>query len=79
MRKHLLDSPLGLTILLMWAALVVLAVATYLIVRGWKRRHPPPKPEPVQSYSKRLLHRMNKGRTGAAPSDAKQPGKHYKH
>ena len=79
MRKHLLDSPLGLTILLMWAALVVLAVAAYLMVRWWKRRHPPPKPEPVKSYSKRLQHRMNNGRTGAATSDAKQPSKHHKH
>lgn len=79
MRKHLLDSPLGLTVLLMWAALVVLAVAAYLMARWWRRRHPPPKPEPVQSYSKRLQHRMNKERTGAAPSDAKKPGKRHQH
>lgn len=81
MRKHLPDSPIGLTIVLMWVGLLVLAFAAYWLFRWWRQRHPlpKPKPEPVQSYTQRLQQRMNKQRTGAAPSDAEKPGKHDKH
>ncbi len=79
MQKHLPNSPLGLTVLLMWVGLVVLAFAAYGLFQWWRQRHPLPKPEPVQSYSQRLHQRMNKRRTGAAPSDAEKSGKHDKH
>lgn len=79
MQKHLPNSPLGLTVLWMWVGLVVLAFAVYGLFRWWRQRHPLPKPEPVQSYSQRLHQRMNKRRTGTAPSDAEKPGKPDKH
>lgn len=75
MQKHLPDSPMAMTILWMWVGFVVLAFAAFWLVRWWKRRHPPPKPDPVRSYSQRLQRRMNK-RAKATRPDADKPDKH---
>ncbi len=74
MQKHLPDSAIGVTFLWMWFAFVILALATYWLVRWWHRSHPAPKPEPEQSYSQRLKRRMNKRRPVA--SKLASPSKH---
>lgn len=76
MQKHLPDSPVAMTMLWMWLGGVVLAFAASFLVRRWKRRHPPPKPEPILSYSQRLRRRMNKPRTEANRPHADKPDTH---
>ena len=76
MQKHLPDSPAATTVLWMWLGCVVLAFAAYFGVRRWKQRHPPPKPEPILSYSQRLRRRMNKPRSKANRPHADKTDKH---
>ena len=46
MRSRVPDMPLALTMLWVWIGIVAVSVAGWWLLKWWKRRHPPPAPEP---------------------------------
>lgn len=50
MRKQLLDTNLAQTIAWIWLGFLVAGLATWLVYRYWRRRHPPAPPALERSY-----------------------------
>lgn len=79
MRVRMLDFPLATMILWIWVGFVVVLVAGWWMVKWWKLRHPPPKPEPALPYSQQLHKRLNEHRpsqrTGHRSQGHRQHGK----
>ncbi len=78
MRFEVPDHPIAMTMLWMWLALVCAAVVAYKVLRWWRKRHPPPKPEPPKSYTIVLRERLNarradKRRTKSKPVPTRPP------
>ena len=68
MRSRVPDMPLALTMLWIWIGIVAVSIACWWLVKWWKKRHPPPKPERVLPYAQRLQRRYRDrlhGRSGA--------------
>ena len=69
MRNRVPDMPLALTMLWIWVGIVAVSIACWWLVKWWKKRHPPPKPQPVLTFSQRLQRRYRDrrlhGRSGA--------------
>ena len=57
MRSRVPDMPLALTMLWIWIGIVAVSIACWWLVKWWKKRHPPPKPQPVLTFSQRLQRR----------------------
>ena len=79
MRSRVPDMPLALTMLWIWIGIVAVSIACWWLLKWWKRRHPPPAPEPVLPYSQRLRKRLNEHRldkrTGHHGDTASRHGK----
>ncbi len=65
MGRKYLDTALAQTIAWLWLGFLVAGVVAWFAHRYWRKRHPPPVPEPERSYSQRLEQRLAKNQ-GAA-------------
>lgn len=65
MGRTSLDTALAQTIAWLWLGSLVAGAVAWLAYRYWRKRHPPPVPEPERSYSQRLEQRLAKNQ-GAA-------------
>ena len=79
MRDRVLDMPLALTILWFWIGIVAVSIACWWLVKWWKKRHPPPTPEPALPYAQRLQRRYRDrrlhGHSGADDTVGQLPKK----
>ena len=66
MFRHLMHGPVALTLLLIWVAIVVLALALY---RLWPRRRAKPVTPAPQKYAQRLAKRYQTKRRQAKGSE----------
>lgn len=65
MGRKYLDTALAQAIAWLWLGFLVAGVVAWFAYRHWRKRHPPPVPEPERSYSQRLEQRLAKNQ-GAA-------------
>ncbi|MBI2770447.1 MAG: hypothetical protein HYX47_12550 [Burkholderiales bacterium] len=52
------NVPLAILIFWIWVGFVAVVLATYFLIRWWRRKHPLPPPAPELSYSARLRERL---------------------
>jgi len=82
MGRKYLDTALAQTIAWIWLGFLVAGVVAWFAYRYWRKRHPPPVPEPERSYSQRLEQRLAKSpntakrkrRGGSAKSPPRRQG-----
>lgn len=71
MFRHLMHGPVALTLLLIWIAIVVLALGLY---RLWPRREPRPLAPVPQKYAHRLGKRLRDKRLQSKRSKESKAG-----